>query len=349
MPSVFTWIRAYPRGCGGTCSTVPGSGFGAGLSPRVRGNLSCKGCCDDRKGPIPAGAGEPHPRRLQWVQCRAYPRGCGGTSKRAIVAHSWTGLSPRVRGNLAEGVDVPSCDGPIPAGAGEPWGTMLQLFPTWAYPRGCGGTCSAMLERGLGQGLSPRVRGNRVVFRSSPINSRPIPAGAGEPLLRSCLRFSFGAYPRGCGGTVAGAFQFWRQRGLSPRVRGTLSLSLIPSESIGPIPAGAGEPKGGRMPVITNKAYPRGCGGTTLAHGLPADPKGLSPRVRGNRKYLFSVATRQGPIPAGAGEPRAQRSPVNVIRAYPRGCGGTNVVFGSDDPALGLSPRVRGNLLLSNT
>ena len=266
MPSVFTWIRAYPRGCGGTCSTVPGSGFGAGLSPRVRGNLSCKGCCDDRKGPIPAGAGEPHPRRLQWVQCRAYPRGCGGTSKRAIVAHSWTGLSPRVRGNLAEGVDVPSCDGPIPAGAGEPFPLIDTSAGTRAYPRGCGGTSLTPVTAMPDKGLSPRVRGNlgEQCYSFSPLG--PIPAGAGEP-ARPCWSAGSGrAYPRGCGGTGSSFDPRQSTQGLSPRVRGNRYCDHVCDFHLGPIPAGAGEPLLALFNFGGSGAYPRGCGGTSVYH-----------------------------------------------------------------------------------
>ena len=41
MEALWVAIRVYPRVCGGTLETVPKIVHGMGLSPRVRGNLSC--------------------------------------------------------------------------------------------------------------------------------------------------------------------------------------------------------------------------------------------------------------------------------------------------------------------
>ena len=49
----------YPRVCGGTASTETMRRDNEGLSPRVRGNLLCRGRYDVRCGSIPACAGEP--------------------------------------------------------------------------------------------------------------------------------------------------------------------------------------------------------------------------------------------------------------------------------------------------
>ena len=59
-----------------------------------------------------------------------------------------------------------SMRGPIPAGAGEP----LPLYPgpieRRAYPRGCGGTQPQEWQGCNLWGLSPRVRGNRFLYRT---------------------------------------------------------------------------------------------------------------------------------------------------------------------------------------
>ncbi len=72
---------------------------GAGLSPRVRGNLSGEAVSASRAGSIPACAGEPIPDAVRQVIGEVYPRVCGGTppSKPRMISDS--GLSPRVRGN----------------------------------------------------------------------------------------------------------------------------------------------------------------------------------------------------------------------------------------------------------
>ena len=50
-------------------------------------------------------------------------------------------------------------------------------------------------------------------------------------------------------------------------------------------------------------------------------------------------------IPAGAGEPQNLFTGFDNLAVYPRGCGGTYHIGKSLDKTLGLSPRVRGNLL----
>ena len=73
---------------------------------------------------------------------------------------------------------------------------------------------------------------------------------------------------------------------------------------MGPIPAGAGEPKDCRHPSGFDRAYPCGRGGTGGAGGDTIFGSGLSPRARGNHRLNAERAGSGGPIPAGAGEPR---------------------------------------------
>ena len=51
------------------------------------------------------------------------------------------------------------------------------------------------------------------------------------------------------------------------------------------------------------------------------------------------------PLPAGAGEPSVLRLDRSHKRAYPRGCGGTAGAGLAGQVQVGLSPRVRGNLV----
>ena len=73
------------------------------------------------------------------------------------------------------------CQGPIPARAGEPGALPWQTRLPRAYPRACGGTTGGFGNMSAAQGLSPRVRGNRMLS----------PAAVSVPR----------AYPRACGGT----------------------------------------------------------------------------------------------------------------------------------------------------
>ena len=269
---------------------------------------------------------------------------CGGTRHHCGTDRVSTGLSPRVRGNLPPPKRKKARSRPIPACAGEPL-SAARGTPTYpAYPRVCGGTRSG---RGFGErstGLSPRVRGNRLVCRVRHEIPRPIPACAGEPTASSLRTSPSEAYPRVCGGTVRNHLLHSPHIGLSPRVRGNPSQLVGKARVGGPIPACAGEPRSQTAVKRTGTAYPRVCGGTPfvlLTIGMCA---GLSPRVRGNPHRQRSVSNCRRPIPACAGEPLPHSVSTGQYPAYPRVCGGTCVAFSAIAVLLGLSPRVRGNL-----
>ena len=71
--------------------------------------------------------------------------------------------------------------GSIPACAGEPPVTAAILCCWRVYPRVCGGTSRLMPSEVPRQGLSPRVRGNRVIDGTAKCENGSIPACAGEP------------------------------------------------------------------------------------------------------------------------------------------------------------------------
>ena len=315
--------RVYPRGCGGTTSPSGSPCPLMGLSPRVRGNPISSRCSTRFAGSIPAGAGEPRDSGNTMLAKRVYPRGCGGTAGTATVSVMPVGLSPRVRGNPHGRIIAQLFRGSIPAGAGEPRADTRLAGLRRVYPRGCGGTRSLIASPPLWLGLSPRVRGNLGdrLLCVHPVGS--IPAGAGEPGAGVLGHAAARVYPRGCGGTsraVANGRSPW---GLSPRVRGNRSVRAGSARSAGSIPAGAGEP--GFRPAARSRrrVYPRGCGGTGWISRCCASCRGLSPRVRGNRLVGADMQTANGSIPAGAGEPLRRFLGADLLRVYPRGCGGT--------------------------
>ena len=91
--------RVYPRACGGTTRWKSRRERRGGLSPRVRGNLGADPVPAKGHGSIPARAGEPLVTVPSPFPIGVYPRACGGTSCLMPSIVSWTGLSPRVRGN----------------------------------------------------------------------------------------------------------------------------------------------------------------------------------------------------------------------------------------------------------
>ena len=213
------------------------------------------------------------------------------------------------------------------------------------YPRVCGGTSFTFESLINFQGLSPRVRGNRIQGRSYGGDCRSIPACAGEPPGSAYSESSIEVYPRVCGGTQAQESQADREEGLSPRVRGNPAGSPDFSEWPGSIPACAGEPSASLHLLDFVAVYPRVCGGTPSSHSRSMRMSGLSPRVRGNRTRHGLGAVPRRSIPACAGEPCLKAHSVRSQKVYPRVCGGTRGTSNDQSNHHGLSPRVRGNLL----
>ena len=188
---------------------------------------------------------------------------CGGTRAAGRDDGQPAGLSPRVRGNLGSWAEHLAHRRSIPACAGEPRSNRSGGDIGTVYPRVCGGTCTIARVGNGGWGLSPRVRGNPGGMPCYVPSARSIPACAGEPRNPRWPPGAHGVYPRVCGGTSRCYRVPYRDRGLSPRVRGNLvSVDVTVSVSRS-IPACAGEPliRPGRG--HSHAVYPRVCGGTT--------------------------------------------------------------------------------------
>ena len=198
-------------------------------------------------------------------------------------------------------------------------------------------------ERYPTEGLSPRVRGNRVTELGDVGMLRSIPACAGEPRGRGADPPGGRVYPRVCGGTRHGGAGVRRDLGLSPRVRGNPPHVLTSDSRRGSIPACAGEPMAYLGRLLSPWVYPRVCGGTALTPQALPEGLGLSPRVRGNPSPLMVMPPSQRSIPACAGEPRVAGALDTFDTVYPRVCGGTPYSFANAASDHGLSPRVRGN------
>ena len=234
--------RVYPRVCGGT-NQQPGAFVRLkGLSPRVRGNPIPVPSVAHAVGSIPACAGEPAGMVSANATVAVYPRVCGGTTRNGFSARPPEGLSPRVRGNRAAAAESRAAEGSIPACAGEPYVAVQGRHSDRVYPRVCGGTVNPRRGPFARQGLSPRVRGNPGIPIRRPMSRRSIPACAGEPVLVSISRSRHTVYPRVCGGTWTTKASAAPAGGLSPRVRGNLSVLRENFVRQGSIPACAGEP-----------------------------------------------------------------------------------------------------------
>ena len=335
------WV--YPRVCGGTTESANFGLWRGGLSPRVRGNPKEPACPSPDTRSIPACAGEPQHSHPPADVHKVYPRVCGGTGGHTKAARPGAGLSPRVRGNQY-GRKAPSAPNrSIPACAGEPRPPLPQANTGWVYPRVCGGTYDYPLIGSTFQGLSPRVRGNRLPQPLPADAGRSIPACAGEPKSRTKMKTTPSVYPRVCGGTSLLQTIIRPRQGLSPRVRGNPCASLSSTLRSGSIPACAGEPEAASCSRMGCRVYPRVCGGTMDFPFQLRHSTGLSPRVRGNRMRNSNWIVQSGSIPACAGEPRCICTRCTSKGVYPRVCGGTARRCCGTPLCKGLSPRVRGN------
>ncbi len=171
----------YPRVCGGTGFVLLWRLVGSGLSPRVRGNQRQALVTLRFDRSIPACAGEPRANTSRPFRVWVYPRVCGGTDVQRGEFLTGVGLSPRVRGNQTTTRPTTTRKRSIPACAGEPATCRSTRTITAVYPRVCGGTRPQPGQQRRGKGLSPRVRGNRINVINLVVQTRSIPACAGEP------------------------------------------------------------------------------------------------------------------------------------------------------------------------
>ena len=336
--------RDYPRACGGTRRSWWRRHRRWGLSPRMRGNHPQDQLARSRLRTIPAHAGEPPKRHIRPLMRRDYPRACGGTASSSPVSTAALGLSPRMRGNPRAGPYQQHRVGTIPAHAGEPPSNPSQMLEARDYPRACGGTVRRRTSDFLLAGLSPRMRGNQMALVVLETLGGTIPAHAGEPMCRTPATSPSRDYPRACGGTVGREPTVFALQGLSPRMRGNPIRPFRPRPGRGTIPAHAGEPIAASEAIAKRGDYPRACGGTELEAGMRNALKGLSPRMRGNRRQSAVDTFHRGTIPAHAGEPSEQVNPLVPTWDYPRACGGTGRLDAHSRARKGLSPRMRGNL-----
>ena len=197
---------------------------------------------------------------------RVHPRVCGGNDNHVITPQQLGGTSPRVRGNnllqLRETENAgtsPRVRGKrlgeqavladlryIPACAGETKIPPLAHCAMGVHPRVCGGNERAYQNGEIGEGTSPRVRGNmplvitpRGTYGTSPrvrgkqcnhprilTTPRYIPACAGETRSLYASPWTFGVHPRVCGGNSYCHSSPSTTAGTSPRVRGKHQIRL---------------------------------------------------------------------------------------------------------------------------
>ena len=192
------------------------------------------------------------------------------------------GLSPHVRGNRKRTGRGRLIVGSIPACTGKPSGRILRNPRYGVYPRMYGETADVRAESTGQQGLSPHVRGNRVLVAGSERLGRSIPACTGKPRTPPAATRAAKVYPRMYGETPSTAHHCATVGGLSPHVRGNPVYPFPHTRQGRSIPACTGKPRGRRGCGSPRAVYPRMYGETVRTGAGGAAAAGLSPHVRGN-------------------------------------------------------------------
>ncbi len=116
-------------------------------------------------------------------------------------------------------------------------------------------------------------------------------------------------------------------------------------DTLGSIPACAGEPRDRNPKGRDPRVDPRVCGGAHRARPVGRALSGRSPRVRGSRVHVRAGSCLERSIPACAGEPRNPRRYLRLDQVDPRVCGGALCTMMASGHRQGRSPRVRGSLV----
>ena len=210
----------HPRRCGEHRRAFPRRYCRCGSSPQVRGTLDNQGIAGGERRFIPAGAGNTTEQASRRSGTAVHPRRCG-EHWIFIASCRWSsGSSPQVRGTLDS---KPGNTGParfIPAGAGNTHRAAASGGTVTVHPRRCGEHTQPDNLCMITGGSSPQVRGTRDLAYLDDLQSRFIPAGAGNTKKGGALdKLVFGS---------------------SPQVRGTPSAVACPARAHRFIPAGAG-------------------------------------------------------------------------------------------------------------
>ena len=212
------------------------------------------------------------------------------------------------------------------------------------------------------------MRGKQHQIQSDDSLPRIIPARAGQTRARPVCTRSRTDHPRACGANTVSAFDYPREDGSSPRVRGKLARSAQVGHGVRIIPARAGQTVRPVCAMPSSPDHPRACGANGHARDHPQRDLGSSPRVRGKRTHATHqrvpariIPARAGQtcrsyasarrstriIPARAGQTARLRPKRSARPDHPRACGANSGVFTLSADISGSSPRVRGKLRLA--
>ena len=211
---------AHPRVCGENCVICVVSRSQIGSPPRVRGKRARRRSTCVRSGLTPACAGKTPGGRRAWTSSAAHPRVCGENWRATLTGSRAPGSPPRVRGKRQiDGVDADR--GRLtPACAGKTRAPLALPKNSSAHPRVCGENLLMRFRNDSHLGSPPRVRGKPHRRDRRAVRGGLTPACAGKTTTRLLRRLSFRAHPRVCGENVKSVYDWVKNLGSPPRVRG---------------------------------------------------------------------------------------------------------------------------------
>ncbi len=232
LPTTTSAIRhsgwVYPRVYGATHLPRREPSRSRGLSPCVRGYQRLTAICATSMGSIPVCTGLPTGEQTNSDQQKVYPRVYGATMYPPSRSHSARGLSPCVRGYLQRRVDWLTEQGSIPVCTGLPPAAGRASCHPGVYPRVYGATTGEAAHWTFAKGLSPCVRGYRVLPGPPSRGKGSIPVCTGLPTRFTGESSSSRVYPRVYGATSSSSGPPVSCSGLSPCVRGYPCYKVSP-------------------------------------------------------------------------------------------------------------------------
>jgi len=211
----------HPRACGEHGCPVMINESPDGSSPRLRGTRWYNWACVRASRFIPAPAGNTSSPGSALPPSAVHPRACGEHACVGLALYGVAGSSPRLRGTL-----IPARDGQhgrrfIPAPAGNTGAHCSRCCRAAVHPRACGEHPKRIVGHDVLNGSSPRLRGTPRDRQRGQQLRRFIPAPAGNTSSPTWNSWPHAVHPRACGEHPIPARPPARNRGSSPRLRGT--------------------------------------------------------------------------------------------------------------------------------
>ena len=296
--------RDHPRACGEHLQSAKLVRQRLGSSPRMRGTPYMVSHPCRLRGIIPAHAGNTRAGGRSIAASRDHPRACGEHGNVELVEIVHLGSSPRMRGTRRNDLNLRVRKGIIPAHAGNTCVVSFGVSCWWDHPRACGEHYCLSVTVICRLGSSPRMRGTHGHATIISGMTGIIPAHAGNTFVARRSSLAAWDHPRACGEHSTHPCGSYRERGSSPRMRGTHLHKwyvfefggIIPAHAgntvfvflsvffVGIIPAHAGNTRCSLCCCCSRRDHPRACGEhpgiSRCSHTLP----GSSPRMRGTQR-----------------------------------------------------------------